>query len=241
MSVLFLSFCFVVVFVSSSLSSSCSLKIQKFYVVFSLTQIYIFLFFLLFLSYHRAGLPVDMSEAHKPGRPSETERIHRAQGWISEERELYMGRLHRMDLSDPSVREQAKAVTWVTIHRVCGELAVSRSIGDPDYKGFVPGEVVEAFFSWPEGHSKIFQADLVIPDPELKSVELTSQDEFLILASDGLWDVVSAQDAVARVSSALGKGGKTVTDAAEELCDLALKLGSSDNVTIVIVKFIHSL
>jgi serine/threonine protein phosphatase PrpC len=33
---------------------------------------------------------------------------------------------------------------------------------------------------------------------------------------------------------------KTATEAAEELCDLALKLGSSDNVTIVIVQFLHS-
>ena len=40
-----------------------------------------------------------------------------------------MGRLHRMDLSDPLVIGKAKEVNWVTIHRVCGELAVSRSIG----------------------------------------------------------------------------------------------------------------
>ena len=33
--------------------------------------------------------------------------------------------------------------------------------------------------------------------------------------------------------------GMTATEAAEELCDLALKLGSSDNVTAVIVQFIH--
>ena len=44
-------------------------------------------------------------------------------------RELYVGRLHMMDLSDPVVRDKAKQVNWVTIHRVCGELAVSRSIG----------------------------------------------------------------------------------------------------------------
>ena len=30
---------------------------------------------------------------------------------------------------------------------------------------------------------------------------------------------------------------KTPSEAAEELCELALKLGSSDNVTLVIVKF----
>ncbi len=33
--------------------------------------------------------------------------------------------------------------------------------------------------------------------------------------------------------------GKTPSEAAEDLCELALKLGSSDNVTVVIVKFQH--
>jgi hypothetical protein len=69
-----------------------------------------------------------------------------------------------MDLSDPLVRNKAQEVNWVTIHRVCGELAVSRSIGDPDYKNFVPGEKVDAFFNWPEGH------DQVVPVPELVPV-----------------------------------------------------------------------
>ena len=42
-----------------------------------------------------------------------------------------MGRLHRManHFDDPLVLERAQQVNWVTIHRVCGELAVSRSIG----------------------------------------------------------------------------------------------------------------
>jgi hypothetical protein len=193
-------------------------------------------------------------------------------------------------------------VTWVTIHRVCGEIAVSRSIGDPDYKTFVPGEKVDAFFVWPDGHDQVFMGDLVIPTPEVKgavgvarfvarfvclgvaachrpsrlslqhlhthaqhtlilhppssplihpthhsstshpkqvkTVTLSPTDEFLIIASDGLWDVVSNVEAVSRARAAFA-AGKTSTDAAEELCDLALKLGSSDNVTIVIVQFFH--
>lgn len=66
-----------------------------------------------------------------------------------------MARLHRMDLSDPVVRDKAQQVSWVTIHRVCGEISVSRSIGDPDYKSFVPGEKVDAFFIWPDGHDQV--------------------------------------------------------------------------------------
>ena len=82
-------------------------------------------------------------------------------------------------------------------------------------------------------------ADLLIPVPECRSIVLSQGHEFLIIASDGLWDVVSDSEAVTRAKNALS-GGKTASEAAEELCDLALKLGSSDNVTAVIVQFIHS-
>lgn len=39
-------------------------------------------------------------------------------------------------------------------------------------------------------------ADLVIPEPECIMHEIQPQDEFLVLASDGLWDVVSTSEAV---------------------------------------------
>jgi len=48
---------------------------------------------------------VAMSEAHSPGRPDETQRIERANGWVTMERELFVGQLHRMDLADPSIAE----------------------------------------------------------------------------------------------------------------------------------------
>ena len=101
------------------------------------------------------GAALDMSDPHKPNRPDEAARILAAKGWITEEKELYMARLHRMDLSDPVVRDKAQHVSWVTIHRVCGEISVSRSIGDPDYKSFQPGEKVDAFFIWPDGHNQV--------------------------------------------------------------------------------------
>jgi len=67
------------------------------------------------------------------------------------------------------------------------------------YKGFVPGVEVTELFNWPEGHSRTFLADLVIPDPECITVEIQKDIEFIILASDGLWDVVKRPDAVRRV------------------------------------------
>ena len=104
-----------------------------------------------------------------------------------------------MDLSDPQVRDKANQLSWVTINRVCGEISVSRSIGDPDYKRFAPGSVVNSAFLWPENHDQIFHADLLIPDPECQVRDLGPDDEFLVLASDGLWDVVSPTEAVTKI------------------------------------------
>ena len=179
-----------------------------------------------------------MNKPHKPGRPDEIKRVLDANGWITEEKELYMGRLHRMDLSDPLIVDKAKDVKWVTINRVCGEIAVSRSIGDPDYKGFMCDEPVKTFFSWPDNHSQMFKADLIIPDPEFTSTNLMPEDEFLIIASDGLWDVITEQESVERVEQGF-KDGQTPDQISEDLVDLALRLGSSDNVTAIIVQFFH--
>lgn len=46
-----------------------------------------------------------------------------------------MGQLHHMDLEDPEMVSQAEdVVQWQTISRVCGDLGVSRALGDPDFK-----------------------------------------------------------------------------------------------------------
>ena len=189
------------------------------------------------------GSVLSLSDSHKPHpqRRDERERILAANGWITEEQELYMGRLHRMDLTDPLVRDIASQVKFVTIYRVCGDLAVTRSIGDPDYKNVTPGETVQQWFQWPETHTKTFQSDLVIPTPEIVNVTLTRQHEFLIIASDGLWDVMTTTDAVNFVKDSLNKSkNKSTSQIADELCELALRLGSSDNVTVVIVLFLHT-
>eukprot|EP00602_Paraphysomonas_sp_CaronLab_P002178 CAMPEP_0185027176 /NCGR_PEP_ID=MMETSP1103-20130426/11952_1 /TAXON_ID=36769 /ORGANISM="Paraphysomonas bandaiensis, Strain Caron Lab Isolate" /LENGTH=797 /DNA_ID=CAMNT_0027561053 /DNA_START=38 /DNA_END=2431 /DNA_ORIENTATION=- len=186
----------------------------------------------------RGGEAVSMSNSHTPNREDEQARIEAAHGWVTEERELYYGRLHRMDLNDPDVVDAASGIDWTEIYRVCGEISVSRSIGDMPYKGFVPGVEVTELFNWPEGHSRTFLADLVIPDPECITVEIQKDIEFIILASDGLWDVVKRPDAVRRVRDGFCEG-KCADIICEELCELAIRLGSSDNVTVVIVQFLH--
>jgi len=98
---------------------------------------------------------------------------------------------------------------WVTrdeVSRVNGSLAVSRSIGD--------------FYMHP----------LVSTEPFLQSSELTPEDEYLIIACDGLWDVFSDQEAaIIAIKSA------DVKTAAIKLRDLAYLRGSDDNISVVVI------
>lgn len=111
------------------------------------------------------GQALDIIEEQTPGREDERKRIESQGGWVKEERELQLSKLHSMDLSDPEIQQRAeRVVKWVTIYRVNGELAVSRAIGDIDYKG----EALSKYEYWafPEGHDRVFRGDLVISVPE---------------------------------------------------------------------------
>ena len=56
---------------------------------------------------------------------------------------------------------------------------MSRSIGDPDFKGFssmgTAGGPSDFPFNFPSGHSGLFYEDLVIADPEFAEAELTEE------------------------------------------------------------------
>ncbi|KAL6627188.1 hypothetical protein ACP70R_030914 [Stipagrostis hirtigluma subsp. patula] len=90
----------------------------------------------------------------------------------------------------------------------------------------------------------------VTAEPEVAVVERTPRDDFLILASDGLWDAVSPAAACAFVRRRLlkrsritmpweapldGRGSPTVV--AKELAEHAVGMGSQDNVSVVLILF----
>jgi protein phosphatase 2C len=84
-------------------------------------------------------------------------------------------------------------------------------------------------------------------------MDRTGRDEFLILASDGLWDVLSNEIACRLVRNCLrgriprqspcSVTGTTAADAAALLVEVAVSQGSKDNISVVVVelkKFRHS-
>ena len=80
----------------------------------------------------------------------------------------------------PAERDRiTKAGGSVMIQRVNGSLAVSRALGDFEYKtNFDMGQTEQ----------------LVSPEPDVISIERDSKDEFVVLACDGIWDVMSNED-----------------------------------------------
>lgn len=73
----------------------------------------------------------------------------------------------------------------------------------------------------------------------------TDDDEFLILGSDGLWDVVSNEIACNIVRRCLGGNMKRISlvaendshvaEAAAVLAELAVARGSKDNISVIVV------
>ena len=86
----------------------------------------------------------------------------------------------------------------------------------------------------------------VSAEPEVTVVERTEQDEFLILASDGLWDVVSNELACKIARNCLSGraaskfpesvAGRTAADAAALLTELAMSRSSRDNISVIVVE-----
>lgn len=107
------------------------------------------------------------------------------------------------------------------IQRVNGSLAVSRALGDFEYKNV-------------EGKGPCEQ--LVSPEPEIFIQERNEKDEFLVLACDGIWDVMSNEELCDFVRSRM-----LITDSLEEICnqvvDTCLYKGSRDNMSIVLIAF----
>ncbi|KAK8645268.1 hypothetical protein V6N13_119111 [Hibiscus sabdariffa] len=124
---------------------------------------------------------------------------------------IAVSRDHKPDQIDERKRiENAGGfVMWAGTWRVGGVLAVSRAFGDRQLKQYV------------------------VADPEIQEEKVDSSLEFLILASDGLWDVVSNEEAVAIV-----KPIQDPAQAAKQLMQEASQRGSADNITCVVVRFL---
>lgn len=103
--------------------------------------------------------------------------------------------------------------TFNSVWRIQGSLAVSRGIGDAHLKRWV------------------------ISEPETKTLRINSQHEFLILASDGLWEKVGNQEAVDIARPfCMGTDQKHKPFlACKKLVDLSVSRGSLDDISVMLI------
>ena len=74
----------------------------------------------------------------------------------------------------------------------------------------------------------------LIATPDVKLHKIDVSDEFIIIASDGLWDVMSNQQAVNYVRNQIA-GGIPLGTISKNVVSKAIALGSVDNTSAVIV------
>ena len=162
-----------------------------------------------------SGRAIDLSSDHKCSRIDEKKRIEAAGGQVIRDR------LH-------------------------GVLAVSRAFGDAEHK------MLQGQKMW----GRTFKANPLSAEPEIitrrvirnivtntandnSSITTSaaiSVDEFIVLACDGVWDVMTSQQAINFVRKRLFIH-RDVRRAASELVDKALRLSSIDNVSVVVIAF----
>ena len=75
---------------------------------------------------------------------------------------------------------------------------------------------------------------LLSPEPCVMSRALAPADRFVILACDGVWDVLSDQAACDAVSAALAQPHATPDEAARKLVGDAYAAGSEDNISVLV-------
>ncbi len=88
---------------------------------------------------------------------------------------------------------------------------------------------------------KQFSKGSIIATPEIKVYEITLDDEFLILGTDGLWDFAPSNQFIIDMANKLFNQGKNPKEVAEELARFIREdKKGGDDIGIVVVKFIHS-
>ena len=107
------------------------------------------------------------------------------------------------------------------MRRVNGDLAVSRALGDYLYKQVA---------TFPQERQQ------VSCEPEVTVLKREAKDDYLILACDGIWDVMTNEDCVQFVRKKVQRGETDLGAICEAIADHCLGLNSRDNMTCCIVQ-----
>lgn len=127
--------------------------------------------------------------------------------------------------NENEARRIVAAGGWVEFNRVNGNLALSRALGD---------------FAFKKNEEKSPEEQIVTAYPDVTVRDLTYDHEFIVLACDGIWDVMSNQEVVDFCRDRLADGREPEL-ICEELLSRCLapdcQMGGlgCDNMTVVLV------
>jgi len=111
-----------------------------------------------------------------------------------------------------------------------GNLALSRAIGDFEFK---------------KNYALAPERQIITADPDIIQHDITEEDEFLVIACDGIWDCLSSQQVV-NVVRRLVHDGKELTEICNIIMDICLAPDSNtnggigcDNMTVLVIALLN--
>ena len=117
---------------------------------------------------------------------------------------------------DESEKERIEKAGGVVVYlgawRVNGVLSVARAIGDVQQKPSITAE------------------------PDINTIEMNGEEDYLVMACDGLWDAINP-DKIPTFMDEHFKAGGAQEATSEFLVDKALRYGSMDNITVIVLFF----
>uniref|UniRef100_A0A7S0XEJ1 Protein-serine/threonine phosphatase n=1 Tax=Chromulina nebulosa TaxID=96789 RepID=A0A7S0XEJ1_9STRA len=152
---------------------------------------------------------ISMTQDHKPSREDECKRIRDAGGFVIN-------------------------------NRVMGELAVSRAFGDSEFKKGIQGIVEQdlATHQLREGveiDTTNWNQPLIVADPDIQATNISENDQFLLLACDGLFDVFTPEDIVTFVKSNMEEHHDSQRCCQNLTYEAIRKRNSRDNVSVILI------
>lgn len=129
---------------------------------------------------------------------------------------------------DDEVERIKKSDGQVELGRVGGKIAITRAFGDFEFKIIIDDE------------GQLVRKDIIIAEPEIRAYNYDpNQDEFIIIASDGLFDIFSSQEAVDFVKEKMKGYGHLKQDfdviSKQIAFEAIFKKGVRDNTTVIII------
>ena len=102
-------------------------------------------------------------------------------------------------------------------------MALSRAIGDADFKN---------------DYQYLLEDQVVSPMPDVYKYQLKGDEEFLVIACDGVWDYMTNDDMIKTIRY-LKQCHKDITS--QQICELVMNIccfkGSKDNISMILIEF----